>query len=410
MICFDSKRTIDIILNNISDLNKKWGHRKDDIFLKLNEQNKEHFFKEKDHQIIWKETEESCNKKLNVLFAHFSLSKYEMEAIEMPLYASKYFNNKDTNIDICYFDSRGNITQDRSKVYVQSAKSGKKTIPKTDKEFLKSYDLLITRSSTLKRLSSSLPEVYNACDYKVNIQTNNHIDCIGIGEDYAFCYTDFFAPAGRKFLNGANAILEKPNFHKFNIVVIVGSVVWWKGQKEWINNIDPLLLKDYIVLILGPVKYQNYFVDLLNEAKKKNIDLLYSDYVHPDFLCDVLCFSKISVMNPFMEPPHQLALGPARTVGESIACRNICIHGWANDPVNGRKSNGKNISIPSEWKDFVIMYDNENNQNSSYFYNQALEKAKQLNYKNINFENQITVEEKSDQIFKKCIGLLNDKK
>lgn len=410
MICFDSKRTIDIILNSISMLDEKWKNRKDEIFLKLNVQNKSNFFKEKDHQIEWKETKKNCNQKLNILFAHFSLAKYEMEAIEMPVYASKYFNHKDSNVDICYFDSRGNITQDKSKLYLQTAKHGIKTIPKSDQEFLKNYDLLITRSSTLNRIKSCIPAVYNSCKYKVNIQTNNHIDCIGIGEDYAFCYTDFFAPAGRNFLNNANNMLIKNNFSKFKIVVIVGSVVWWKGQKEWINNINPSLLKDYIVLILGPVKHQNYFIDLLNEAKRKNINLLYSDYVHPDFLCDVLCFSKVSVMNPFMEPPHQLALGPARTVGESIAARTICMHGWGIDPVNGKKSNGRNISIPKEWKDFVVTYENNIKQKTSVLYNQALEEALALDYNDLDFKNQITIEEKSDQIFQKCVDLINETK
>ena len=409
MICIDSKKTVDILLHNIPYLKNKWEHKKDKIFLKLFEENRSNFFEEKSYNIKWKQTNKSYQKKINVLFAHFNLAKYEMEAIEMPLYASKYFNNKNSNIDICYFDSRCNVSNDKNKIYLQQSINGNITKPKISNGFLKKYDLLITRSSTLNKIKTVLPDVYNNCDLKVNIQTNNHIDCIGIGEDYAFCYTDFFAPAGRKFLNSANEIIEKNNFSKYNIVTIVGSVVWWKGQKEWIYNIDPELLKGYVVVILGPVKHQKYFIDMLKEAEKKNIDLLYSDYVHPDFLCDVLCFSKISVMNPFMEPPHQLALGPARTVGESIACRNICVHGWANDPVNGRKSNGKNIAIPSEWQDFIVTYDNGNKNNLSFSYNQALEKAKQINYKNLDFKNQITVEEKSDQIFEKCVGLLNEK-
>ena len=101
-------------------------------------------------------------------------------------------------------------------------------------------------------------------------------------------------------------------------------------------------------------------------------------------------------MNPFMEPPEQLSLGPARTVGESIACSNICVHGTSLDS-NGL--NGKTMSLPPEWNDYIIEFDNT----SRHSYNDSLSKAMTTDMTTIDFKSQITFEEKCDQIFKKCL-------
>ena len=400
MICFDSQKTIDILLENIPILKKRWARNREDIFLKMFEQNRSHFFSKKNHKLSWKETSESYDKKINILFAHFSLAKYEMEAIEMPLYASKFFSNEKTNIDICYFDSRGNIDKDRSKVYLQTAKRGTITIPKKDNDFLDSYDLLITRSSTISRMRKYKPDVLNSCNYKINIQTNNYAPNLNIGENYRFCYTDFFAPAGRRFTDRANNIISSNSFKKMNLIVMCGTVVWWKGQAEWIENVDPELLKEYVVVILGSIADSQYCQRIINAAKKKNINLLYSQYVNPDFLCDVLSFSRIKIINSYADPGDgQPALGPSRTFGEAIACHNICLHGQTFNPDN-KEGIGKNIYIPEEWKDYTIEYD----QNIQKAYNEALERAISTNILDVDFQNAITVEEKCNQIFKKCLN------
>ena len=77
MICFNSKDTVDILLNSIPILKKRWDHKRDSICLQLNIQNRSHFFNEIEHNIKWKETGNCYNKKINILFAHFSLAKYE---------------------------------------------------------------------------------------------------------------------------------------------------------------------------------------------------------------------------------------------------------------------------------------------------------------------------------------------
>lgn len=399
MISLNSEKTVEILLENIPELKKRWSKNDTTPFLPLKVQNRNHYFNKKTElDIKFKNTGYLKEDNINILFAHFPLLKYEMEAIEMPLYASKVFSN--ANIDTWYFDSRGNLDS-KQQGYLHSIKSGKILEPKNN--FLEKYDLMITRSSTIIRMRSVIPEVLNRCEFKVNMQTNNHIGCIGIGEDYSLCYTDFFAPAGRKFADRSENLSKTPGFRKRNIIAFVGSVVWWKGQAEWIEAIDPDLVRGYTVLMLGPAKDSNYLKRIVDAAHKKKIDLLYSDYVHPEFLCDILTYSKISVMNPFMEPPYQLALGPARTVGESIACSNICLHANTKDK-NGL--NGMTMSLPEEWKDYIIEFDNKDKDS----YNKNLEIAVNFDTSTVDFSKQISMEQKCDQLFEKFLNEKHNEK
>lgn len=397
MICFDSKKTVEILKDMLPLVYEAWKEK--DVFLPLKIENKHHYYETIDHEINFKNTGFRSEQDISILFSHFPMLKYEMEAIEMPLYASKVFPN--SKIQSWYFDSRGNLDR-RQKGYIHNIRNGSTSEPTG--YFLENYDLMLTRSSTINRMKSEIPQVLNSCKKSVNIQTNNHKQCIGIGEDYAFSHDDFYAPAGRKFTDQSKSLMNKKGFEKKKIIAFVGSVCWWKGQAEWFESVDSTLLKDYVVVILGPSKDKNYLNRIKKAAEDKSVSVLYSDYVHPDFLCDFLTHCKISIMNPFMEPPWQLSLGPARTVGESIACHNICVHGLSKDPVNG--INGKTVSLPESWKDYIIEFDNTD-RNS---YNESLEKAINSNESDIDFSTQITFEEKCDDIFQKCLNLMKEKR
>lgn len=389
MICVNSEKTVEIIKEMIPSIREEW--RDKNVFLPLKVENRSRYFKDTDYDTVFKDTGFRSEKNLKILFSHFPLLKHEMEALELPMYAAKVFPN--SQIQTWYFDSRGNISPEK-KGYIHNIK-GCKSSP-TD-SFLPDYDLMITRSSTIRRMRSEIPHVLNKCRHKVNIQTNNHLECIGIGEDMALSHSEFFAPAGRHFRDRAKSNLLKSGFEKKKIISFIGSVTWWKGQAEWFENIDPDLVKDYIVAILGPTKNNHYMNRVIQSAKEKGISMIYSDYVHPDFLCDFLAYSSISIMNPFMEPPHQLSLGPARTVGEAIACNNLCVHGLSSDPVNG--VNGKTVAIPHEWSKYVIEFDNTRKDE----YNRSIESAINTDLRNITFSDQITSEKKSDDIFLKCM-------
>ena len=104
-------------------------------------------------------------------------------------------------------------------------------------------------------------------------------------------------------------------------------------------------------------------------------------------------------MNHYADPSGgQPAMGPSRTFGEAIACQNLCIHGQTYNP-NNLEGLGKDVFIPSEWEKYTIVYD----QSKKLDFNTSFEKAKNTNVKNIDFKNALTIEEKCDQIFKKCL-------
>tara|TARA_Y100000816_G_C26102172_1_gene584483 strand:- start:1132 stop:2340 length:1209 start_codon:yes stop_codon:yes gene_type:complete len=396
MICIDSKKTVEILLSNINTLRERWHGKEDQIHKKPFELYRENHLRKSIYAVNFKDTDFNCNKRLNILFSHFPLTKYEMESIEMPLYASRVFPN--SNIDSVYFDSRGRIANSNTH-YLSSMVGGNISIPRDKDDFRESYDLMITKSSTITTMKRSIPKILESCKYKVNIQTNNYAPNLDVGEDYRFCYTDFFAPAGRKFTDRAQSLISEDGFGKMNLVIMTGTVVWWKGQVEWIENIDPELLKDKVVLVFGGVGHDTgYFHRLIQAAQRKNISLLYSEYVNPDFLCDVLCFTRIKIMNHYADPGDgQPAIGPARTFGEAISCNNICVHGQTYTTEN--KEIGKTAFIPKEWEKFTIEYD----QSSSQAMNDAFDASLSHDASFLDFENSISLEEKCDQIFEKCL-------
>lgn len=395
MICIDSKKTVEIILGSSSHLRARWANKEHLIHQKPYELNREFHLSDIKHEVNFKDTGYTDQRDLNILFAHFPMTKYEMESIEMPLYASKVFPN--AKIDSVYFDTRGRISSEDTH-YLSRHHAGCLTSQREKSDFEERYHLMITKSSTIRTMRRKMPQVLESCEYKVNMQTNNYAPNLNIGEDYKLCYTDFFAPAGRKFSDRANNLLSESGFEKMNIIIMVGTVVWWKGQATWIENIDPDLLKGYTVLVFGGVSSKQYFEKMICEAQRKNINLLYSEYVNPDFLCDVLCHSKIKVMNHYADPcDGQPAIGPARTFGEAIACKNICIHGQTF--TNKNKEIGKTASIPSNWDKYTLEY----NQLKPDEFNTSLKKAMSIDTKFLDFSKAISVEEKCDQIFQKCL-------
>jgi hypothetical protein len=392
MICIDPKKTVDILNTEIEILGNRWNSK--DPFLPLKKQNIENYQKYVEHSVNFKETGWKCNKKINILFSHFGLLKYEMEALEMPLYASKVFPNAD--IQTWYYDSRGHFNSSQ-KSYFHNIRNGNITNP--SKNPLSYYDLMITRSSTINRMKTAVPEVLKNCKYKVNIQTNNYLPNFDIGENARLCHTDFYAPAGRKFTDRANEIFSMQGFKKSNIVVMTGTIVSWKGQAEWFEKIDPDVLKDYTVLILGNVSSSNYFNRIVKAAQRKNINVLYSTYLNPMYLCDVLSSSKIKIMNHYMDPPLQPEIGPSRTFGEAIACRNVCLLGQT---YNNAKGNLRKTSyFPDAWKDYTIEY----NQNKDKNFSEAFEKALAKSRENLDYGKTPSLEEKCDQIFETCLNL-----
>lgn len=402
MIIYDTKQTVSVLLNNIEILKNRWEKEIDKIFwTPIKEYNfLEYATKEINHDLNFKETDYTNDDKLNILFSHFSPLGYAIESLEMPLYASKVFLN--SNIDMCYFDSRGRIGN-KNTHYVFSVHDGKITKPK--KNFLQRYDLIITKSDTLKRMKNQTPDILNNSKFKVNINNMNYAPCKNLGEDYAFEFDEFFTTAGRKYTDQSNKLRSAQGFKKYNIINMIGTIVWWKGQLEWIEKVDPEIIKDYVVVLYGNVSDQNYYKKILETAHKKGINLMHTTYVNPRFVCDAMTFSKLTVMNPYVDLPDQPTLGPSRCYGETMACNTHCVIGQTyGAPYIDRI--GKTSFVPENWMPFTTEYDQNNKQDL----NEKLNTALNINNLDLPWENLLTVEENCDITLEKIISLFKAKK
>ena len=397
MILTDTHQTIDALLGNIDILKERWGNDYDKIFwTPIQEYNSLGYaFNKVNHDINFHETGFSRLDKFNILFSHFSPLGYAIEALEMPLYASKVFPN--ANIDMCYFDSRGRISN-KNAHYTFSVHDGKITRPKED--FLQKYDITVTKSDTLKRMAAQTPDVLKNAGFKVNINNMNYAPCKNLGEDYAFEFDEFFTTAGRKYTNQSLEVRNTPGFQKYNVISIIGTIIWWKGQLEWIEKVDPEIIKDYVVVLYGNISDQNYYRKIIEAANRKGINLLHTSYVNPRFVCDAMTFSKLTVMNPYVDLPDQPTLGPSRCYGESLSCNTLSLIGQTYDkPYIDRI--GKTSFVPENWAPYTVEYD----QNIQSSVNESLEKALSIDSKDLPWENLMTIEENCDVTLEKCLNI-----
>jgi len=224
----ESLQTAKSLIDAIPTLGKRWVDNVDYVYYPLAKEYGNHFLETTNHNVSFKHTGYKDTRNIKILFFHFSFMKYELEALELPMYTSTVLPN--AQIDMCYFDGRGNFGN-KNEHYIASV-NGCETAPK--REFLDHYDILIVRSSSLSTIKTHLPDLYDKCDYKINIQTNNYKPNFNLGEDFSFSHTEFYAPAGRKFHDRSLDLINDSEFSKYNIVTMVGTQIWWKGQLEWI--------------------------------------------------------------------------------------------------------------------------------------------------------------------------------
>jgi len=391
----NSEKTIDFLLQNIEPLNQVWNNKIEKVFLPLQKEYRHHAFNDIIHDIKFKDYEYRNDSNISILFSHFSPMKYELEALEMPLYISKIMKN--ANIDMCYFDSRNRISNNK-KCYIFNVKNGNLTSPKNN--FNKKYDLIISKSDSLKKLRAFDAKLFKESGKKININDMNYTPCKNHGEDYAFKFYEFYTSGGRKFTNQSNDTRKKQNYKSYNIISIVGTIVWWKGQLEWLEKVDPELIKDYIIVLYGNIDDYSYYNKIIQVANKKKINLLHTTYVNPKFLCDILTYSKFTVMNPYVDLPHQPTLGTSRCFGESLSCNSYCLLGQTYNKPYIEKI-GKTSFVPENWLQFTKEYD----QNSSTSLNLALENALKINVNKMPWKNLISIEENCNNIIEKCLNI-----
>lgn len=254
--------------------------------------------------------------KLNILFAHFSPFENELEGLGLPMYASKLLPN--CNIDFTY-DKGG----PQSFSFTTSGGAVARTPRIRD-----AYDIIISRSSALSNMMNRPGDsvVVKSSDFKVNIKTMSYQPNY-VHADHYFDEEDMCPPADPIYSARAQSFLKRNK--KKNMIVVSGTLWYVKNQLKMFQQLDPDVVKDYEVVIMGPLRDHGYVSEIIRECTRKQIDFYLLGSVSRDFANDIKTLSKVSIipmdMRTFGQPK-----GYPRTLGESIGSRCLTL---CNSPV-----------------------------------------------------------------------------
>jgi len=321
------------------------------------------------------------NKKLfsnrKVLFAHFSPYKYELEGWGLPLYASKCL--EDSVIHMSY--QKG---LNRPKLFeINDLKS-----KKIDK-FLEYYDVIIARSSVLNNMKRDnvLGKIVDNSKHVVNIKTMSHKPNYGNADHY-FEEEEMCPVAGPVFKKSCNSFLK--SYPKKNIILIPGTIWYFKNQLKFFEQIDSHLIKDYTVVLAGENKDipSGYFQKIIDICKNKKINPAFIGNVSEEFLINLYCLSKICAI-PMDPRPYGSPKGYPRVLGESIEgkCITLC---------------NKATTVPEFFSDTLLVYDHEVQNSLNKIMKEAKSIVSKENYIKDHNWGKITFEEQCEQILKKC--------
>lgn len=309
---------------------------------------------------------------LKILFVHFSPFLYQIEGLGLPLYAAKVMPNS-----IVHF------TYDKGAHRTIFNVDGATTKPIND--YLERYDLVIARSSALLTMMRRPKdrEVLAKSGAKVNIKP------MGLSSnrkhaDFYLTEQEFFAPASVDYRQW---ISDMPNVDPDNLIVMIGTLWNVKNQLSFFQKVDPKLLKDKTIVLVGPTKDQSYAKKILKVAEDKNIDTLMIGNVNQRFVCELLQFCKLQII-PLDARCYGQEDGVPRVLGEAIesGVLSLC---------------SKNTYVPDEWKPISVVYNQEDSDSTNEKFQEAWQKAEE----DFSLKCSMTFEMMCDQTLERCMKL-----
>jgi hypothetical protein len=291
---------------------------------------KEKSFSVKDYKNLISFPDQRFNCKKKILFAHFSPFSYELEGLGLPLYASMTL--PESVIDFTYDkgDSSPPCFNIQNDLIVR-------------KETLENeYDLIVARSSVLQNMMnrSYHGECLKNSAYKVNIKTMS-LASNYVYADHYFDEDEMCPPPDPMYLAASNEFLMTNK--KENLICVSGTLWYVKNQLKMFQQLDPTVVKDFKIVILGPLRDQHYVNQVIKACEEKKLGYYLIGSVCAELAAEIKSLSKISLipmdMRAFGQPK-----GYPRTLGESIGskCLTLC-----NAPV----------TIPSFYKKTCKVYD-----------------------------------------------------
>jgi len=328
------------------------------------------------HLVFKKLKKLDVNKK--ILFAHFSPFKYELEGLGLPLYAATVLDGCDIHLT---YDKGG----PESKKFKVMTDRLEKISCLYDK-----YDVIIARSSVL---SNMMRREKDACivkdsDYKVNIKTMSYKPNY-VHADHYFEEEELCPVAQPAMSEKAEKFLKK--YNKRNIILITGSLWYVKTQLSFFQQVNPDLVKNFDIVVVGPEKDSSYVSSIESTCSKRGISPFIIGNVCEDFLVNLYSLSKIHVITMDMRVFGQ-PKGCPRMLGEGISAKVLPV---CNKPV----------TIPSFWKESCLVYDYEKTDSLNKILKEAISIVSDDLFPESYCWSDFSFEDQCDEILEKCLQL-----
>jgi|15BtaG_2_1085339.scaffolds.fasta_scaffold01703_4 hypothetical protein len=237
---------------------------------------------------------------MKFLFLHFPKDNSQVEALSLPVYFSKAGH-----------DSYLAFEKGSRNFFCRVNGSSAEDLRKEDL-FDIDFDIIVGKSSAFRSydaryISSSRP-------FKVNIQ------CLGLpankrGIDYCFEDDQLLKSPP---LDMWEEFVQYNNYEsRENLIFMPASIGTDKNQLEFINLVDPDLIRDYIFLFAGPIRSERYFNRMVEGLKNKNIKHTYLGHLQKNDIAKIMKRSKVVSLTTDPRPAQPYDPSP-RVIPEAV--------------------------------------------------------------------------------------------
>ena len=237
---------------------------------------------------------------MKVLFVHFPRDNDQIEGLSLPTFFAK------TGHEVfCTFHKR-----DRNFDY-KISKDG--TVRDIDVDEIKNqeFDLLIAKGSATSAYDRRF---FRSSKFKVNVLTLG-IDGNKSGYDFCFEDGDLIKPPVSEMFSFFMSNFGK--YNKENIISCPASIGTDKNQIEFLNLVNPDLVKDHQIVFCGKISSRDYAENMQKIADRKKLDIIIKDAIPKTEVAKLMIRSKILTLTTDPRPAQPYDPSP-RVIPETL--------------------------------------------------------------------------------------------
>ena len=237
---------------------------------------------------------------MKILFLHFPKDNTQIEGTALPKYFSKNghqcylaFEKKSRNF-FCEFNNDNIIDIEKNKLQENN------------------FDLIVGKSDCFQTYDRRY--FLNTGAFKVNILSLGlHRNTIGV--DFVFKDEQLIKAPSKDMAIEFNKYNEYNN--RANFIYTPASIGTDKNQLEFINLVEPNLIKDFTLLFSGPIKNEGYFNKMRFTLENKKIKWKYLGHLSKPEVAKVMKLSKILCLTTDPRPAQPYDPSP-RVIPEAV--------------------------------------------------------------------------------------------